>query len=83
MSVESPLVSVGVPVYNGGATVERSLQAIQRQTYLNLEIIIGDNASEDDTEQICRSFAEGEPGIEKDKARRHSGEKTNNPSSAE
>ena len=61
MSVEIPLVSVGVPVYNGEATVARSLQAIQRQTYPNLEIIIGDNASEDDTEQICRNFAEGEP----------------------
>ena len=39
MSVEIPLVSVGVPVYNGEATVARSLQAIQRQTCLNLEII--------------------------------------------
>ena len=40
MTVESPLVSVGVPVYNGETTVERSLQAIQRQTCPNLEIIV-------------------------------------------
>ena len=40
VTVESPLVSAGAPAYNGETTVERSLQAIQRQTYLNLEIIV-------------------------------------------
>lgn len=61
MSVESPLVSVGVPVFNGEATLDRALGALVRQSYQNLEIVIGDNGSEDRTEEICRRFAASEP----------------------
>jgi glycosyltransferase involved in cell wall biosynthesis len=52
-----PLVSIGVPVYNGENYLRRALDSIVSQTYSNLEIVIGDNASTDGTEAICREFA--------------------------
>jgi glycosyltransferase involved in cell wall biosynthesis len=52
-----PLVSIGMPVYNGERFLASSLDSLLAQTYENLEIIICDNGSTDATEQICRSYA--------------------------
>lgn len=49
-----PLVSIGMPLYNEARFVEDSLSSILAQDYPNLEIIISDNASTDDTLNICR-----------------------------
>lgn len=56
-TTELPLVSVGVPVYNGERYLSEALQALLDQTLQSLEIIISDNASTDGTAEICRSFA--------------------------
>jgi glycosyltransferase involved in cell wall biosynthesis len=53
-----PLVSVGVPVYNGEAGIGRALDGLLRQDYANLQIVISDNASTDSTPEICRRYAE-------------------------
>lgn len=52
-----PLVSIGVPVRNGGPELWGALCTLTSQTHTNLEIIISDNASTDETEQIARRFA--------------------------
>ena len=52
-----PLVSIGLPVYNGEAFLEQALVSILTQSYVNFELIISDNASADDTAQICESYA--------------------------
>jgi glycosyltransferase involved in cell wall biosynthesis len=52
-----PLVSIGMPIYNGSNYLREGLTAILSQTYTNLEIVISDNASTDETEEICREFA--------------------------
>lgn len=52
-----PGVSIGLPVYNGAALLAEALEAVARQTYTDLEIIIGDNASADDTAEIVDAFA--------------------------
>ncbi len=65
-SLSSPpqrLVSVGVPIRNGAATLRRALDSIVAQTYENLEIIISDNQSSDDTESICREYASRDPRV--------------------
>jgi glycosyltransferase involved in cell wall biosynthesis len=54
---EMPVVSVGVPVYNGASTISCVLDGLIHDDYRNLEIIISDNASTDDTETICRDYA--------------------------
>ena len=53
-----PLVSIGVPVRNGGATLAQALGTVVAQTYRNLEIIISDNGSTDNTSTICGEFAQ-------------------------
>jgi len=53
-----PLVSIGLPVFNGEQFLEQCLDSILQQTYRNFELIISDNASTDRTESICRSYAE-------------------------
>ena len=55
---DSPLVSIGMPVYNEGRFIKESLDALVHQDYTNIELIISDNASNDDTGEICRQYAE-------------------------
>lgn len=52
-----PLVTVGVPVRNGGATLRRALQSVVGQTYRNLDIVVSDNCSTDSTAAISAEFA--------------------------
>ena len=52
-----PLVSVGLPVYNGENYVQNAIESILSQTYENLEFIIFDNASTDNTTEICEEYA--------------------------
>jgi glycosyltransferase involved in cell wall biosynthesis len=55
--VKSPVVSIGVPVYNGERFVRFALDSIVQQDYTDFELIISDNASTDSTGEICRSYA--------------------------
>lgn len=56
---KEPLVTIGVPTYNRPKGLVRSLDHILLQTYSNLEIIISDNCSTDDTvQQIIKEYAE-------------------------
>ena len=48
-----PLVSIGLPVYNGESFIQRALDDLLAQDYANLELIISDNASTDRTGDIC------------------------------
>jgi glycosyltransferase involved in cell wall biosynthesis len=57
MTAEGPLVSIGIPVYNGEDSISRALDSLLMQTYDNLELIISDNASTDRTSQICKEYA--------------------------
>jgi glycosyltransferase involved in cell wall biosynthesis len=56
MEDNSPLVSIGVPVYNGEEFLRKSLDSLLAQTYQNIEIIISDNASTDRTAEICKEY---------------------------
>lgn len=53
---QTPLVSVCIPTYNDGEYFSKMLRSILCQTYQNLDIVISDNASADDTEKIVHSF---------------------------
>lgn len=52
----TPLVSVCIPTYNASATIVDTLQAVRNQTYQNLEVIICDNQSTDQTVALIQSF---------------------------
>jgi len=52
-----PKVSIGMPVYNGEKTIKKAINTLLAQTFRDFELIISDNASDDETENICRRFA--------------------------
>ncbi|HKP97263.1 MAG TPA: glycosyltransferase family 2 protein [Fibrobacteria bacterium] len=58
-----PLVSLGLPVYNGSNFLRPALDSILAQTYRHWELILSDNGSTDATESICREYAAREPRI--------------------
>jgi glycosyltransferase involved in cell wall biosynthesis len=51
-----PLVSICVPTWNSATYLRSSLDSILAQDYRNLEVIISDNASQDDTVTILREY---------------------------
>jgi len=52
----APRLSIGLPVYNGGRYLAKALDALLGQSYEDFELIISDNASTDDTPEICRHY---------------------------
>ena len=52
-----PVVSIGMPVYNGGKYIREALDSLLMQSFSNFELIISDNASTDDTAAICQQYA--------------------------
>ena len=52
--------SIVVPTFNQGPFIQDCLVSIQNQTYRDFEVIIQDSLSTDQTEQVCRTFVEGD-----------------------
>lgn len=58
-----PLVSIGLPVYNGERYLKAAAQSLLGQSYRNIELVICDNASEDATAQICADLAHSDSRV--------------------
>lgn len=56
--MKQPLVSVIVPTKNSAEFLEECLRSIKAQTYKNIELIVVDNYSTDDTRQIAQKYAD-------------------------
>ena len=52
-----PLISVGMPVYNGGRYLGRALDSVLAQSHQRVEILVSDNASSDETLQVANRYA--------------------------
>ncbi len=50
------IVSIGLPVYNGENYLKEAIDSIISQTFVDFELIISDNGSTDKTKEICTSF---------------------------
>jgi glycosyltransferase involved in cell wall biosynthesis len=55
--MSNPLVSIGLPVRDAGARVADVVRSVLAQDHADLELVITDNASTDDTEDVCRELA--------------------------
>ncbi len=53
---DTPLVSVGLPTYNRASRLRRAVESVLAQDYPNLELIISDNASADETQALGEEF---------------------------
>jgi glycosyltransferase involved in cell wall biosynthesis len=53
----TPVVSIGLPVYNGAVFLEEAIESILAQDFGEFELIIADNASTDATPDICTRYA--------------------------
>lgn len=54
--MKMPLVSICIPVYNGSLFLKEALESILNQTYTNIEVIISDDNSSDNSLQIINDF---------------------------
>jgi glycosyltransferase involved in cell wall biosynthesis len=58
-----PEVSIGMPVFNGEGSICRALDSLLSQTFVNFELLISDNASTDNTGEICKRYAKKDKRI--------------------
>ena len=61
--MDKPLVSVIVPVYNSEGTLHACIKSIMEQSYPNIEIILVNDGSSDDSLNVCRALAAGDERI--------------------
>lgn len=53
--MDSPLISVIIPTYNRLAFLKEAVASVLKQTYKNIELIIADDGSTDETAAYCRN----------------------------
>ncbi len=53
-----PLISIVIPTYNRENLLTRAIQSVVEQTYTNWEIIVVDNYSSDNTDDVIKNFAD-------------------------
>ncbi|MBQ4300869.1 MAG: glycosyltransferase family 2 protein, partial [Lachnospiraceae bacterium] len=51
-----PLVSVCIPVYNNADTIIETIESIMNQTYSNIEILIADDRSKDNSYEVINDY---------------------------
>lgn len=63
MVTNKKLLSVVIPTYNSSLHLEKCINSVLKQTYTNIELIIVDDNSTDNTKNIIKSFADKDKRI--------------------
>lgn len=53
---DEPLVTIGILTYNSAKYVLETLESVKAQTYKNIELVISDDASKDNSVELCRKW---------------------------
>ena len=59
----TPMVSVGMPVFNGALTIREALESVLAQTHENLEVLVYNNGSTDGTEAVVLAIERDDPRV--------------------
>lgn len=54
------MVSIIIPVFNNAHTIEKTLRSIRAQSYNDFEVIVINDGSKDESEEVIRNFIEGD-----------------------
>lgn len=57
-SINNPLVSIIIPVFNGEKYVKEAIDSALAQTYENIEIVVINDGSTDNTEKVCKNYGD-------------------------
>ncbi len=60
---KSPTVCIGLPVYNGGKMLSEAIESILSQDFEDIELIISDNCSTDNTMETCLQYQKADKRI--------------------
>ncbi|WP_024460078.1 glycosyltransferase [Marinimicrobium sp. LS-A18] len=60
---EEAKVSILMPAYNAGAQIELAIRSLQEQSWTNLEILVADDCSSDDTRSRVEALAKSDPRV--------------------
>ena len=69
----SPMVGIGMPVFNGERFIAEAIESFLAQTFKDFQLVIVDNHSTDATSEICQSFASRDPRVRYIKQRQNYG----------
>jgi glycosyltransferase involved in cell wall biosynthesis len=72
-AIGGPVVSIGMPTFNGAAFVETAVRSLMAQTESGFRLTVSDDCSEDETPAICERLAAADPRIEFVRQDRHLG----------
>lgn len=62
-SQNNSLISVIIPTHNNGTTIRTAIESILKQTYAHLEVIVVDDNSTDDTQQVVTQISKDDPRV--------------------
>ena len=55
---KTPRISIVIPTYNRARDLERALKSLKAQTFINWEVLIIDNESVDNTDEVVSGFSD-------------------------
>lgn len=71
--MENPLVSVITPCYNAASVISETIESVLAQTYQNWELLICDDCSTDNSEQIINAYCSQDSRIKLYKTQKNTG----------
>ena len=69
VSMEQPLVTIGIPTLNRSALALRAVRSVLNQTHRNIEVFVSDDLSTDDTVQLVSDIQDSRLVLAKQRTR--------------